>query len=206
MELWRGDTTSRAMAFVRRRKTKSGGLSTALVESYRDGNGKPRQRLLANLYGAETPLEALAKLAAQRQRLRKEKAFRQSELDGTTEDYKVVTMGGLQGHRFSPAERKKIDRFLWERGRVEARLREIDAALARIEKDGAVIKKYCNASQAGIQTAIRRYKKQLDEAEKGALGAAFMHHQAKDTLRRLSPFGAKDADRELKDILANLPL
>ena len=206
MVLWPGDTTSRAMAFARRRKTKGGGLSTALIESYRDGNGRPRQRLLANLYGAETPREALAKLAAQRERLRKEKAFRQSELDGTTEDYKAVTMGGLQGHRFTPTERKKIDRFLWERRRVEARIKEIGSALARIQKDGAVVRKHCGASRAEIQTAIRRYKKQLDDAEKGVLGAAFTNYQAREELRRLSPFGVKDVDGELKDILQTLPL
>ena len=194
------------MAFVRRRKTKAGGLSTALVESYRDGNGKPRQRLLANLYGAETPLEALAMLAARRERLRGERAFRQSELDGTAEDYKAVTMGSLLGHWFPSPERKKINRFLRERRHVEARIKDIGSTLARVQKDGVVVRKHCNASQAEIQTAIRRYKKQLDEAEKGALGAAFIHHQAKETLRHLSPFGAKDTAGDLKDILATPPL
>ena len=206
MELWCGDTTSGVMAFVRRRKTKSGGLSTALVESYRGANGRPRQRILANLYGAETSLEALAKLAAQRERLRKEKAFRQTELDDTAEPYRVITMGGLQGHRFSPADRKMIDRLLSDRRRAEARIKKIDSALARVQKDGVVVRKHCNVSQAEIQTAIRRYKKQLDEAEKGVLGVALMHHQMKETLRRLSPFGTKDVDGELKDILGHLPL
>ena len=194
------------MAFVRRRETKSGGLSTALVESYRNGSGNPRQRLLANLYGAETLLEALAKLAAQRERLRKERAFGQSELDSTDEPYKVTTMGGLQGHRFKPADRKMIDGLLSDRRRVEARIKKIESALARIQKDGAVVRKHCNASQAEIQTAIRRYKKQLDDAEKGVLGAAFMHHQMKEKLRSLSPFGSKDVDGQLKDILGILPL
>ncbi len=59
------------MAFVRRRTTTSGGLfttpgvCTTLIESYRDTSGRPRQRILANLYREATPLEALAKLAAQ---------------------------------------------------------------------------------------------------------------------------------------------
>ena len=62
------------MAFVRKRETKTGAVSTTLVEGYRDDGGRPRQRVLANLHGAETTLEALARLAAQRQELRKERA------------------------------------------------------------------------------------------------------------------------------------
>ena len=71
------------MAFVRRRKARSGGLaeligeeavSTTLVESYRDKKGRPRHRILTNLYGEETPLAALAKLAGQRDILKKRKA------------------------------------------------------------------------------------------------------------------------------------
>ena len=58
------------MAFVRTRKTSSGATSTALVESYRDPRGRPRQRILANLYGASSTLEAVARLAAQRAELK----------------------------------------------------------------------------------------------------------------------------------------
>jgi hypothetical protein len=61
------------MPHVRQRITKAGSASTALVESYRDGEGRPRQRLLANLHGEPDTLRALAKLAAQRDFLRKEK-------------------------------------------------------------------------------------------------------------------------------------
>jgi hypothetical protein len=53
------------MAYVRTRTTKAGTLSTALVEAYRDAQGRPRQRLLANLHGEPTPLQALAKLTVQ---------------------------------------------------------------------------------------------------------------------------------------------
>lgn len=109
-------------------------MSTALVESYRDADGRPRQRILANLYGTEAPLEALAKLAAQRERLRKEKAFRQSELDDSAENYKVIALGALHGRRFSPAKRKKMNRFLWERGSVEARIKEIESGLPASRK------------------------------------------------------------------------
>ena len=64
------------MTFVRKRTSKAGSVSTALVEAYRDQAGKPRQRILANLHGAETTLEALARLAAQRQGLTHRTALR----------------------------------------------------------------------------------------------------------------------------------
>ncbi len=197
------------MAFVRQRKLKSDGVSTALVEAYRDANGRPRQRLLANLYGAATPLEALAKIAAQRERLRKEKGALESEMTGSADYYKAITGLSTHGHRFSPAERKDIDRFLSARGRVIKRLKIVDAALARIQKNGGVIKKHCDASPAEVQAAIRRYKKQLDDAETMILGAAFyldQVKQAKRELRRLSPFSTRDMEKELKQILRDLPL
>jgi hypothetical protein len=50
------------MAYVRQRTTKTGAVSTALVESYRDAQGRPRQRLLANLHGEPDTLRALARL------------------------------------------------------------------------------------------------------------------------------------------------
>ncbi len=194
------------MAFVRQRKLKSDGVSTALVEAYRDANGRPRQRLLANLYGAATPLEALAKIAAQRERLREEKDYLVSVMTGSADYYKAITGLSMRGHPFSPEERKDIDRFLSAREHVIKRLKVVDAALARIQKDGVAIKKHCDASQAEVQAAIRRYKKQLDHAEKAVLGAAFYVFQAKQELRRLSPFGTWDADKELKQILRDLPL
>ena len=155
---------------------------------------------------AATPLEALAKLAALRERLRKEKGALESEITGSADYYKAITGLGLQGYRFSPADRKEIDRFLSARNRVIKRLKIIDAALARIQKDGAAIKKHCSASPAETQAAIRRYKKQLDAAETLALGVAFGVHQAKQELRRLSPFGTRDVEKELKQILRQLPL
>jgi hypothetical protein len=50
------------MAYVRKRTTKAGTVSTALVESYRDDQGRPRQRLIANLHGESDPLRALAEI------------------------------------------------------------------------------------------------------------------------------------------------
>ena len=89
------------------------------------------------------------------------------------------------------------------------RRKTVDAALARIQKDGGAIKKHCDASPAEVQAAIRRYKKQLDDAETMILGAAFYFDrvkQAKRELRRLSPFSTRDMEKELKQILRDLPL
>src|SRR5262249_10915318 len=47
------------MAFVRKRITKAGSVSTTLVEAYRDDQGRPRQRVLANLHGESDTLCAL---------------------------------------------------------------------------------------------------------------------------------------------------
>jgi hypothetical protein len=60
------------MPFVRTRTTQAGSLSTSLAETYRDGNGKRRYRILANLHGEPDTLSALAKLATRREALRKE--------------------------------------------------------------------------------------------------------------------------------------
>ena len=55
------------MAFVRKRTTKAGSVSTTLVEAYRDKNDRPRQRILANLHGEPDTLGALAKLTLKRE-------------------------------------------------------------------------------------------------------------------------------------------
>jgi hypothetical protein len=57
--------TLHGMAYVRRRITKAGEFSTALVEAYRDDQGRPRQRLLVNMHGEPDILRALARLAVQ---------------------------------------------------------------------------------------------------------------------------------------------
>ena len=74
------------MAFVRTR-----GTTTALFEAYRDEEGRPRQRLLANLHGESDTLNALAKLAARRKALRTElDALRQDEVGADQASSKVV--------------------------------------------------------------------------------------------------------------------
>ena len=186
------------MPFVRRRETKAGGECTSLVESYRDAKGRPRQRILANLYGAPTPLEALAKLAAQRERLRKEKAELRPALEDAEESYRTLTTASMSGYKFSSAERRALDRLLPVRERLLKRAKTMDGTLARIAKDGAAIRRHCDAAPDEIQAAIRQYKKKLKDAETMLMGAEFYYQNAKQDLQRLSlPPHAEDAERSL---------
>ncbi len=180
------------MAFVRRRTTTSGGpfttpgVCTTLVESYRDASGRPRQRILANLHGEATTLEALAKLAALRERLREEKAGLDRDLKDADKFYSWFTTASLDGHKFSAEEKKDIDRLLPARERLIKRAKKVDVTLARIAKDGAAIKKHCDASPAEIQAAIRKYKKALRDSEALAAGTDFARKQVKKERRRFS--------------------
>jgi hypothetical protein len=163
------------MVFVRMR-----GTTTGLIEAYRDENGRPRQRLLANLHGEPDTLNALAKLAARRKALRTElDALRQDEV-GADQFYAVFTGKVLAGHQCSAAERKEIDQLLRRRERLLARITEIEAALAVIEKDGA----------AEVQAAVQRFQKKFRDAETLNLGLEYalreQSKEAKAKLRRLS--------------------
>ena len=173
------------MAFVRTR-----GTTATLIEAYRDENGRPRQRLLANLHGEPDTLSALAKLAARRKALRTElDALRQEEINAN-QFYSMFTGKVLAGHQYSAAKRKEIDQLLRKRERLLARITEIEAALAVIEKDGAVIKKHCDASPAEVQAAVQRFQKKFRDAETLNLGLEYalreQSKEAKAKLRRLS--------------------
>jgi hypothetical protein len=176
------------MPHVRQRITKAGSASTALVESYRDGEGRPRQRLLANLHGEPDTLRALAKLAAQRDFLRKEKEASATDVMHANQFYEIVTQKTLHGHRYSAPERKEIDGLMRQRDRLLKRLAKIEGDLATIAKDGAIIKKHCTAAPDEIQAAIKAYKLELRDAECLVLGLemSLMLKDAKAKLRRLS--------------------
>ncbi len=189
------------MAFVRKRETKTGAISTALVEAYRDKDGRPRQRVLANLHGAETALDALARLAAQRQELRKERAELAPEVKSAEEVYKIVMTSTVAGHKYSKDERKDIDHLLRARKKLLKRSDRVEALLAQIEREGAIIKKHCDASHGEIQAAIKVYQEELEKAQAGVMGAEFFLSRAKDDLRRLSPI---DPDKSSKAELRQL--
>ncbi len=179
------------MAFIRKRRTSSGNLSTALVEPYRDSAGRPRQRVLANLYGCETTLEALAKLSAQRLRLRHERKEIESMLAKTAEWAAVAVRLATD-----PAERKRIgvtaqeyrdlSQLMRDRKKAKTRLDRIDALLGRIQKDGAVIRKHVDGTEQDVQKAIREYQERFDKAEKMIMGTEISIAMAKREFARLS--------------------
>src|SRR5262249_40025676 len=148
------------MAYIRRRTTKAGSVSTALVEAYRDGRGRPRQRLLANLHGEPDTLRALARLIFQRAALRKHRAEQWAEAQ-SCDDKELVS----------------------------AFFAQIDADLAALERDIAVVEKHCTATAAD---AIKEHEQALKDAEATALGALLYvarhesaHKACKAALRRL---------------------
>jgi aspartate ammonia-lyase len=165
-------------------------VSTALVESYRDKAGRPRQRLLANLHGEPDTLHALAKLAARRDALRKEKESLAARKVEANRFYEIVTQETLAGRQFSAEKRKEIDRLMRGRERLMKRLDKIDAHLAKIQKDGVVIKKHCSAKPDQILAAVKKFRKKLHDAEMLMLGVEFsrskMLKEYKAKLRRLS--------------------
>jgi hypothetical protein len=78
------------MAFIGKRTTRRGVVSTALVEScWQDG--KLRHRLIANLHGAENLVAALGRLAAEREAVRKERAELELSIPHAEEFYQVIT-------------------------------------------------------------------------------------------------------------------
>jgi hypothetical protein len=161
------------MAFVRRRITKTGQISTALVESYRGSSGgKPRHRLIANLHGAETLAAALGRLAALRDRLRKKRD--QLDLAAANEFYASFTQQTMAGRVWTVDERKDIDRLLKARKRLLKRVAEIDAQLEQVQREGVAIKKHCKPTADEIRAEVAKHAKQLDDAEAHELAVKIM--------------------------------
>jgi hypothetical protein len=177
------------MAYVKTRTTKAGSISTALVEAYRDEKGRPRQRLLASLHGEPDALTALAKLAARRDALRKEKDELAAHAAEANKFYEIVTLNALQGQQYSAAERKEINALMKQRARLLARMAKIESDLATIQRDGVVIKKHCSATSSQIQAAIKAFRQKQHDAETLALGMEYGLRQslreAKAKLRQL---------------------
>ena len=149
------------MAYIRKRITKTGAVSTALVEAYRDRQGRPRQRILANLHGEPDTLRALVRLLHRRANLQKHR-----------EEQWVEAQSG----KYS----KKLVAWFFAR---------IDADLSAMEKKLAVIAKHCTATADEIQAAIEEHKRALHDAECLVSGMAFINgmrlQEAKANLRRL---------------------
>jgi hypothetical protein len=76
------------------------------------------------------------------------------------------------------------------RKRLLKRMAQVDAALAVIQRDGAVVKKHCSATPEEIQAAIQAYRERQHDAQCLVMGLEFAGkeqlREAKATLRRLS--------------------
>ena len=183
------------MAFVRKRRSAAGHLSTALVEAYRDEEGRPRQRVLVNLHGCETPLEALAKLAVQRKRLRVERQEIDAFLTETADAPALSVEVALNPEKFnlSATGYAELNGFLRKRKKAAARLDRITALQGVIQRDGVVIHQHVDASKKKVQRAIKAYQEQLTAAENMVAGSDFSitmakirHTEAKRKFARLS--------------------
>ena len=162
------------MAFVKVRKTKTGAVSTVLVESYQDDNGRLRHRVLANLHGCEDTAHAMARLAAHRDCLRKERAELEPNVRPAEQFYEAITLSTLHGHAYSAEDRKDIDRLLKARKRLLNRLAAIDRTLAEIAKEGAIIKPHCQASPDEIRGLVGKYQKEMPNKGAFELGLRLM--------------------------------
>jgi hypothetical protein len=152
------------MAYVRKRTTKAGSVSTTLVESYRDETGRPRQRILANLHGEPDTLRALAKLAAKHDLL----------LELREEEHAEPTKEGVGFVLVTERALTQYDR----------RVAQIDRELAAIKQELAVINMHCSASDDELQEAIQRHKAEYCEIFERACGLAIARKQADAALRR----------------------
>ena len=170
------------MAFIRKRTTKTGAVSTALVESYRGEDGKPRHRIIANLHGAETLAAALGRLAAERDGLRKERAQIAPHIEwakdwASHEDELIEMVLGVEG-------RKTAEGHLREAKRLLKRVAKIDSRLPEIQKEGVAIKKHCTATADEVRAEAAKHAKYLHDRKCVELGLQMMRHSQLDQLRR----------------------
>ena len=158
------------MAYVRKRTTKAGSLSTTLVEAYRDKSDRPRQRVLANLHGETDSLRTLAKLAVMHDVLSEQREEEHAEPGKRGVGFVLVTERALTEHNHHIAQ--------------------IDRRLVAIERDMAVIDKHCTASDNEFQEAVQRYREEYRKAFELALGLA--HASISPPLLMIGPFRCSD--------------
>lgn len=153
------------MAYVRKRTTKTGRISTTLIEAYRDEHGRPRQRVLANLYGEPDTLRALAKLVLKRDVLLEQREEEHAEPSKSGAGFVLITERALTQHN--------------------RHIAQIDRQLATMERDMAAISTHCTASDDEFQDAMQRYKEECGRALTKAFGLAMASKQADAAVRRL---------------------
>jgi hypothetical protein len=151
------------MAYVRTRTTKAGIMSTTLIEAYRDENGLPRQRVLANLHGETNTLRALAKLAVMHDMLSRERN-QGAEPAQEGPGFVLITSRASAKH--------------------DHHIAQIDRRLAAIEQEMAVIREHCTASDDAFQKACRHYNEDCRRAVERVMGLSHERKQAAALLRR----------------------
>ena len=101
------------------------------MESYRDEQGRPCQRLIANLHGEPTPLKALAKLAALRHVLLEQREEEHAEPSNRGAGFVLVTERALT--------------------KYNRRMAQIDRQLATIEREISMLAKHCTPATMNCQ-------------------------------------------------------
>jgi chromosome segregation ATPase len=158
------------MPFIRKRITKAGSVSTALVESSRNAKGKPCQRLIANLHGAETLEAALGKLVAERWALREELTVLSPEVPTVKEFRDKMALAALNHHPWTEQQRKEINQLLRQARQLMDRVEAINKDLARIQREGLAIKRHCSATKDAIQAEAAKHKKHLTDLKHLEIG------------------------------------
>lgn len=156
------------MAFVRRRRTRGGTLVTTLMESFRDPQGRPRQRTLANLHGADSADEALARVAAVMARL--EELCRAVEAEAKAVARATAPLVGGREARLPWEVRIERDALESRHRWLEARGAQLRASLAALAADRAKLEPHRTWDDAKLQRAIKREGRALDAAARAAVG------------------------------------
>jgi hypothetical protein len=111
-------------------------------------------------------------------------SWRHPSIPHAEQFYETVTLNTLDGHCYLPEERIEIDRLLRQRRRLLKRIAEIDHLLAKIAKEGAIIKPHCPASPDEIRALVGKYQKQMHDEECFRLGFKIMRAQQWQTFRK----------------------
>jgi hypothetical protein len=169
------------MAFIRKRTTENGVASTALVEAYRDG-GKPKHRTIANLHGCSTLAEALGRLAAMRDALRKERAELAPHIEWAQE-----WMAGedeLIEVELGRERRKEAERHIRHAKQLLKRVAAIDAKLEAVQRDGVAISKHCKSTKDEIRAEAAKHTKKMRDKQVFELGLKMMVADQRDRFKR----------------------
>ncbi len=174
------------MPFVRRRTTSAGNIVTTLVESYRDDQGRPRQRVLANLHGADSADHALARLSAVRSRLKKELVEVEKEAVQVRAFQAGVAIKGF-GH-LTREELREVLSLNRAGNRILEREKRLKTAMKATQRDGSKLQRFRTWDDAAMQAAIKDELKGIERVMTENIGERALTQIAR---RRQSAGAAK---------------